>query len=224
MAKIIISRGGAVIDTRFIDQSVLAIGSAVENDLQITSVGVSRRHARISSVVNDDILEDLDSANGTLVNGEPVKQRVLQNDDIIEIADYQIRYRSHKAMDGPSLDKTMVIQSPAVALEGNALPEAVTRSKRKLQNAYANRRKASLRDLRAPERDATELTKLLLAVGDVSIGLAVINARPHGYFITQVVGLKTAKVNGEALGTEPRALANGDVIEVGEERLKFVSE
>jgi pSer/pThr/pTyr-binding forkhead associated (FHA) protein len=223
MAKLIISRDGVVTDTLFIDKPILAIGSAADNDVRLTSVGISRHHARIASVVNDDILEDLASANGTLINGESVKQRVLQNDDVIEIADYQIRYRNHRAVEGPSFDQTMVIQTLGIERDTMMTREAVVRSKRKQRGAYASRRTASLRDLRVPEKDSIELSQLLSAVGVASVGLAVINARPHGYFITHVAGPKRARLNGQALGGEARALANDDVIEVGEERLQFVS-
>jgi pSer/pThr/pTyr-binding forkhead associated (FHA) protein len=223
MAKLIISRDGVVTDTRFIDKPVLRIGSAADNDVRLTSVGISRHHARIASVVNDDILEDLASSNGTRVNGEATRQRVLQNDDIIEIADYQIRYRNHKAVDGPSFDQTMVIQTPGIERDTMMAREAVAHSKRRQRGAYANRRIAALRDLNAPGNNTIELSQLLRGLGEPSSGLAVINARPHGYFIAHVTGPKPARVNGQTLGSEARALLNDDVIEVGSERFQFVS-
>jgi hypothetical protein len=45
--------------------------------------------------------------------------------------------------------------------------------------------------------------------------------RPPGYFITHVEGNKTARVNGQAIGSETHALQEGDVIEVGQEKLEF---
>src|SRR5512139_641218 len=123
MAKLIISQNGEVVENRFLNDSSFTIGSLADNDLCLASEGVSRSHARITSVGNDDILEDLGSTNGTLVNGQPVSRHILQNDDVIEIADVQIRYRNHKAIDGPSFDRTMVIKPSAP--EGGASAQAM---------------------------------------------------------------------------------------------------
>jgi pSer/pThr/pTyr-binding forkhead associated (FHA) protein len=224
MAKLIISRDGNVIDNRFTEQGTITLGSASDNDVKLRGVGVSRHHARIASVANDDILEDLNSANGTRVNGEPIKQRVLKHDDIIEISGFEIRYRNHKAVEGPSFDKTMIIEPTALDVSAVGTGVAVARSKRGQRAGYANRRAASLRNLIAPGDAMIGITQLLRTVGDAASGLAVINARPHGYFITHVTGARPARVNGEPIGSEPRALAHDDVIEVANERLRFVCE
>jgi len=50
----------------------------------------------------------------------------------------------------------------------------------------------------------------------------VINARPHGYFITHVEGKKPARVNGKSIGLQPQPLTPNDVIEVGDEKLLFL--
>src|SRR5258706_6118008 len=99
MAKLVVSLNGRIVGNYFLEQPTFSIGSLDDNDLCLATPGVSRTHARISSLGNDDILEDLNSANGTLVNGKPIATRILQQDDVIEIADYRIRYRSHTAVD-----------------------------------------------------------------------------------------------------------------------------
>jgi len=109
MAKLIVSQNGEVIENRFLNEPSFTIGSLADSDLCLAMNGVSRSHARINSIGNDDILEDLNSTNGTLVNGRPITRHILQNDDVIEIADVQIRYRNHKAIDGPSFDRTMIM-------------------------------------------------------------------------------------------------------------------
>jgi pSer/pThr/pTyr-binding forkhead associated (FHA) protein len=229
MAKLTISQDGNLIESRFIEHGTMTIGSARDNDVRLAGVGVSRKHARIVSVANDDILEDLDSANGTRVNGESVKQRVLKHDDIVEIAGFQLRYRNQKAQDGPSFDKTMVIAAPDFATTVSASPAesiraSVVRGGYRVRTASASRRAASLRDLQSANNAAVEIPYLLRTVGDAAISLAVINSRPHGYFITHVIGAMPARVNGESIGTGMRKLTHGDVIEVANERLEFVEE
>jgi pSer/pThr/pTyr-binding forkhead associated (FHA) protein len=225
MAKLTISRDGTIVDNRFIDKPSFTIGSDADSDLPLTGAGISRCHARITSVANDDILEDLASTNGTLVNGLAITQQVLKNNDVIEIADYQIRYRNQRAVDGPSFDKTMIIQPLELETGNSTLSDANTLSRKKQRLTRSHARPALLRDLRSPQSNTTvELTQLLRTVGSANKELAVINNRPHGYFITHVSGRKSTRVNGQAIGTEPRQLMHNDVIEVANEKLQFVQE
>ena len=225
MAKLIVSQNGTVTENRFLNDASFTVGSLPDSDLCLAIAGVSRSHARITSIGNDDILEDLGSTNGTVVNGQPVTRHILQNDDVIEIAGVQIRYRNHKAIDGPSFDRTMIIQ--ASELEHNAPAQPV--------GAYSLA--TAKRELRLKKRgrlglvrvfDGTqssreiELSEVLHIFGIPGKQLAVINARPHGYFITHVEGKKPARLNGKSIGFEPRALSPHDTIEVGDQKLVFL--
>ena len=60
---------------------VNTIGRESDNDVQLLTEGVSRHHASITSGPGVCILEDLNSANGTLVNGVSETERVLQHGD-----------------------------------------------------------------------------------------------------------------------------------------------
>jgi pSer/pThr/pTyr-binding forkhead associated (FHA) protein len=224
MAKLIVSQNGEIVDNRFLDEGSFTIGSLAESDLCLAAQGVSRSHARITSVGNDDILEDLRSTNGTLVNGQPISRHILQNDDVIEIADVQIRYRNHKAVDGPSFDRTMIIQASALVGDEPAQPMGAyaLATAKKERRFGAGNRMGMLRVFNGPQRSKQiELSRVLHTVGIPGKQLAVINARPHGYFITHVEGKKPARLNGKSIGLEPQPLAPNDVIEVGDEQLLF---
>lgn len=226
MAKLIVSQNGEIIDNRFLDAPALTIGSRPDSDLCLAAQGVSRAHARITSVGNDDILEDLDSTNGTLVNGERVTRHILQNDDVIEIANVQIRYRNHKAIDGPSFDRTMVIQASA-APEGGAAAQPVgayaLATAKKEHRFRAGARMGMVRVFNGSGSSREiELSRVLHTFGIPGKQLAVINARPHGYFITHVEGRKPARVNGKSIGLDPQPLSPNDEIEVGDEKLLFL--
>ncbi len=224
MAKLIVSQNGEIVDNRFLEEGSFTIGSLAESDLCLAAQGVSRSHARITSVGNDDILEDLRSTNGTLVNGQPITRHILQNDDVIEIADVQIRYRNHKAVDGPSFDRTMIIQASALVGDAPAQPVGAyaLATAKKERRFGAGNRMGMLRVFNGPQRSKQiELSRVLHTVGIPGIQLAVINARPHGYFITHVEGKKPARVNGKAIGPQPQPLAPNDVIEAGDEQLLF---
>lgn len=75
------------------DMDNILIGRGPDSHIRINSQAVSKVHALISRSGNDWIVEDLDSANGTLLNGEPVTGcTVLHNDDIIEICGFTIKF------------------------------------------------------------------------------------------------------------------------------------
>ncbi|OZA28451.1 MAG: hypothetical protein B7X93_07300 [Hydrogenophilales bacterium 17-61-9] len=225
MAKLIVSQNGEVIENRFLNAPCFTIGSLADNDLSLAGEGISRTHARITSVGNDDILEDQGSTNGTLVNGRPITRHILQNDDVIEIAHIQIRYRNHKAIDGPSFDRTMIIQPsgeapgvPAQAVGAYALATA-----KKTHRSRTGARMGLVRALNGgPSAQETKLTEVLHTFGVPGKQLAVINSRPQGYFITHVEGKKPARLNGKSIGHEPRPLAPNDMFEVGNEKLLFL--
>jgi pSer/pThr/pTyr-binding forkhead associated (FHA) protein len=225
MAKLIVTQNGAVTGNYFIDKPGFTIGSLADNDLCLAVPGISRTHARITPVGNDDILEDLNSTNGTLVNGKQIARHILQHDDVIEIAAFRIRYRSHKAVDGPSFDRTMVIQ-PLLS-EGAAPPQAVgvyvLATGKNARQYKEGDRVGLVKALDGPHAgEEIELLGILRTFGIPGRQVAVINRRPQGYFITHVEGRSPARVNGKSIGTSPRLLAPNDVIEVGGKKLLFL--
>lgn len=225
MAKLIVSHNGTVTENRFLNDASFTIGSLPDSDLRLAIEGVSRSHARITSIGNDDILEDLDSTNGTVVNGQPVTRHILQNDDVIEIAGVQIRYRNHKAIDGPSFDRTMIIQASDPARNAPAQPVgaySLATAKKELRFKKEGRLgRVRVFDGNPTSREI-ELSEVLHVFGIPGKQLAVINARPHGYFITHVEGKTPARLNGKSIGHEPRPLSPNDTIEVGNEKLLFL--
>lgn len=225
MAKLILTVNGEVTGNYFIDTPRFTIGSMEESSLRLAFTGVSRSHAVIISVGNDDILEDLGSTNGTLVNGNKVTRHILQHDDVIEIAGCQIRYRSQKAASGPSLDRTMVIRGLAPDEAGAAQPIAASEkiTAKKGGQFREGARLGLVKIMKGPQSgQEIELPRVLRTFGKPGVQLAVINRRPHGYFVTHVEGKKPALVNGKSIGGEPRPLAPNDVIHVGDEELLFL--
>jgi pSer/pThr/pTyr-binding forkhead associated (FHA) protein len=92
MAKIVLSMNSAVIREVTLSKERVTIGRRPQNDIVIESTAVSADHAMIVTRNNDSFLEDLNSINGTQINGQPVKKHFLQHGDMIELAEYKIRY------------------------------------------------------------------------------------------------------------------------------------
>jgi predicted component of type VI protein secretion system len=117
MAKLILSLEGSMIREIPIDKERIMIGRKPQNDVQIENLAVSGEHACIVTILNDSFLEDLGSTNGTLVNGNQVKKHILQNNDVIEIGKYKMKYvvepvAAGHAAPAEDFERTMVMRAP----------------------------------------------------------------------------------------------------------------
>src|SRR5207247_1038711 len=83
---------GMVLREISLDKERTTIGRKPHNDVQIDNLAVSGEHAVVVRIANDCFLEDLGSTNGTLINGKPVKKQFLQNNDVIELGKYKLKY------------------------------------------------------------------------------------------------------------------------------------
>ncbi|MGE5123299.1 MAG: FHA domain-containing protein, partial [Acidobacteriaceae bacterium] len=76
------------------DIHTLIIGRADECDIRLDHPEVSRQHARIQQLDRKYWLADLNSTNGTYVNGKQIKQTELKEGDLIQIAHYLLIFES----------------------------------------------------------------------------------------------------------------------------------
>jgi pSer/pThr/pTyr-binding forkhead associated (FHA) protein len=122
MAKLILSLDGMVLREYPLTKERTTIGRKPHNDIVIDNLAVSGEHAMIMTILNDSFLEDLGSTNGTLVNGQPVKKHFLQNNDVIELGKYKLKYMAEGVQQAASADfeKTMVLR----AAPGGGMPSA----------------------------------------------------------------------------------------------------
>ncbi len=243
MAKLIMSLDNAVIRDVPLDKERFTIGRKAHNDIQIDNLAVSGEHALIVTILNDSFLEDLGSTNGTLVNGNPVKKHILQNNDVIEIGKYKLKYVSD-APGGQSsvadFEKTMVLRAPMgrsaaeVAPPPSALndtqvsPAATTTQSQPphvvaaATTSKAPDRLAAIQILTGPSAGKElELTKNLTTLGKPGVQVAVISRRPQGHFITHVEGAQFPIVNGKTLDAQAHQLSDHDVIELAGVKMEF---
>jgi len=113
-AKLILSMDGAVIKEYPLNKERMTIGRKEHNDIAIDNLAVSGEHAAIVTILHDSFLEDLDSTNGLEVNGTPTKKHFLQNNDVIGIGKYRLKYISDQVTQTTPADfeKTMVLRGP----------------------------------------------------------------------------------------------------------------
>lgn len=131
MAKMILSMDGLVLKEIPLTKERMTIGRKAHNDIQIDNLAISGEHAAVVTILNDSFLEDLNSTNGTLVNGQPIKKHFLKNNDVVELGKYKLKYIAEQAApvaDAGDFEKTMVLRPnmvrPAPAPEAAAVPAA----------------------------------------------------------------------------------------------------
>ena len=250
MAKLILSLEGSVIREIPLDKERITIGRRPQNDIQIENLAVSGEHACVVTILNDSFLEDLGSTNGTLVNGNPIKKHILQNNDVVEIGKYKMKYVVEAAAAGQSaqddFERTMVMKSipgkpaapraaaaptspptgaprPAAATPLTSPPRPAAPAAAAQKPAVAEAQPlATLQLLTGPNAGKEiDLVKNLTTLSKPGVQVAVITRRPQGYFITHVEGALFPVLNGKAIDAQARQLNDHDVIELAGVKMEF---
>ena len=125
MAKLILSMDNLVLKEIILNKERTTIGRKPNNDIQIDNLAVSGEHAVIVTILNDSFLEDLGSTNGTLVNGNMVKKHFLQNNDVIELGKFKLKYVNEQPSQatGGDYEKTMVIHPKPAPKAAESVPQ-----------------------------------------------------------------------------------------------------
>jgi pSer/pThr/pTyr-binding forkhead associated (FHA) protein len=111
MARLILSLDSQVLAEYNMSKERYTIGRLPDNDVRIDNPAVSGHHSLIINILNDSFLEDLNSTNGTYVNGKLIKKHALQNGDVITIGHHQLRFADEQVGEAEQdeFEKTMVI-------------------------------------------------------------------------------------------------------------------
>lgn len=123
MAKFVVFYNNELLKTYELDEPVVSIGRLPENTISIANMGVSRRHVKIEEDTDRSyVLSDLNSLNGTYVNGKRIKKVLLQSGDKISIGKYSILYEEGSgSSDIPQQSATdQVKQAPREYIGGPA--------------------------------------------------------------------------------------------------------
>ncbi|MFA6121495.1 MAG: FHA domain-containing protein [Sideroxydans sp.] len=246
-AKLILSMDGVVIKEYPLTKERTTIGRKPHNDIAIDNLAVSSEHAAVITILNDSFFEDLGSTNGSVVNGAPTQKHFLQNNDVIEIGKYKLKYLNDQPTQTSSADfeKTMVLRAPVKQAkpedgfnqtQGNVGVTAKHESTGQF-NTIATRVEvtpapaatqavqtsvAIIQILNGPNVGRElELSKNLTTLGKPGVQVAVLARRPHGYFITHVEGASFPLVNGASVGEQPHQLKDHDIIELAGVKMEF---
>ena len=221
MPKMIVSIDGVVIKEVQLTKDRTTLGRRPYNDIVIDNLAVSGEHSVMQMSGTDVTLEDLNSTNGTYVNGKAIKKQALQDGDTVEIGKYKIKF-VHEGVQEKH-------ENPAVVSRGTAIPQASADAPYApafvAPTAAQGVTSASIRVVSgAAIGREVPLVKVVTTIGKPGVAVAAITRRPHGYVVALVEGKIKPTVNDVSLGTEAVELRNGDFIELAGTRMQFVQQ
>ena len=236
MARLILSLDGQVLAEYNMSKERYTLGRLPDNDVRIDNAAVSGHHALIINILNDSFLEDLNSTNGTYVNGKLIKKHALQHGDVITIGHHHLRFvdTQMEGADQDEFEKTMVIGPGQVSEERLRAatashvpaPPAATATPQPVPAAAA--RPVPLAKLQVLSGQFAgrelEINKALTTLGRPGIQVAAIARRADGYTIVHVDSAKPGDyplVNGEPIGPQARRLSDNDVITLAGVKMGF---
>jgi pSer/pThr/pTyr-binding forkhead associated (FHA) protein len=218
MPKMIVSIDGVVIKEVQLTKVKTTLGRRPYNDIVIDNLAVSGEHALIEMQGNEVFLEDLNSTNGTYVNGKAVKKQLLQNGDAVEVGKYKIKFVHEAASD--NFEKTQMFKAtaPAPVSAAPVLPASSP-----LKPAESEVLQASIKVLSgsAAGREVP-LTKVVTTIGKPGVAVAAITRRQRAFFVHHVEGGGNPTLNGAPIGSDPVVLKNGDLVELAGTQMQFV--
>lgn len=235
MATLKLTFNGEKIKEIPLDKEVITIGRKNDNDIHIDNLSVSGHHAKINTLLNDSFVEDLQSTNGTYVNGILIKKQPLTHGDIIRIGKHELVYDNIDASADDDFERTMIIRPDAEGMPEHESSHAIEESVGKIAAEIAEKDKSSGPAtgiakiiLKSGTNSGKELplTKVLTTIGKPGVQVAAITRRPAGYFLIHVDGggnETRPMVNNREIGVRAEPLHNGDIIEVANVKMEFVA-
>ena len=223
MPKMIVSIDGVVIKEVQLTKDRTTLGRRPYNDVVIDNLAISGEHAVFQMTGNEVFIEDLNSTNGTYVNGKAAKKQQLHNGDTVEVGKYKIKFVNEAVGDG--FEKTMMVKSGPGGLASPppvAQPAGVAAFAPRPPVASSTSQ-ASIKVLSgAASGREVPLTKVVTTIGKPGVAVAAITKRQHGFVVHHVEGAGNPSLNGAPIGTEPVSLKNGDLIELAGTQMQFV--
>ena len=249
MARLILSLDGQVLAEYNMTKERYTVGRLPDNDVRIDNAAVSGHHGLIINILNDSFLEDLNSTNGTYVNGKLIKKHALTHGDVITIGHHHLRFVDSQveSADQDEFERTLVIQpgqinesrlkAAADAAAAAAASAASAAAPRAASAAPTYAPAARAGEKPPPSRPAKlqvlsgqfagrelELAKTLTTLGRPGVQVAAISRRADGYFVVHVESSKPGDfplVNGQPIGPQARRLHDNDVITLAGVKMGF---
>ncbi len=227
MARLVLSLDGQSLAEYNMSKERYTVGRLPDNDIRIDNAAVSGHHALIINILNDSFLEDLNSTNGTYVNGKIVKKHALQHGDSITIGHHTLRFVESES-DEPEdeFEKTMVIsprEASRLRMPAAAVAPQPVASATQYPNATMPRARLQVLSGQFAGREL-ELVKTLTTLGRPGVQVAAITRRSDGFYIVHVESARPDDyplLNGAPAGPQARRLHDNDVVTLAGVKMGF---
>jgi len=114
MAKLVILTQGLPGRAHELNVDRTTIGRVEDNLFQIAEASVSSHHCEVLLRGSDVVIKDLNSTNGTFINGEQITERVLKPGQTLRLGQVELKLEAEKAASAPgSAPATAPAPSPA---------------------------------------------------------------------------------------------------------------
>lgn len=219
MGKLVVSLDGVVIKEVQITKDKTTLGRRPYNDIVIDNLAVSGEHAVLQMLGADVFIEDLNSTNGTYINGKAIKKQLLAHNDTVEIGKYKIKFL---VADGGDYEATQILRPGTQAQQPPGLQRASGFGEHSGFATLGSVASIKVLNGAAAGREVS-LTKVVTTIGKPGVQVASITKRPTGYVFAHVEGAARPTVNGNPLVTETTQLRDGDVIELAGTQMQFIN-
>ena len=109
---------------------VNTIGRDAKNSVQVLSEKMSRCHAKITCAGENSVLEDLNSSNGTFINGRKISKETLKHGDEVMFADAILKYESGQSGSSDFVPKQFSQRSIFATQKLRSAPTTRTKEKK----------------------------------------------------------------------------------------------
>lgn len=246
MPKLLLKFRNEILREIPIIKDAVTIGRTSENDIAIDNIGVSRRHAQVIKEGDDYYIEDMESANGTILNGRVLNsasgnKSKLQDNDEIELGKHKLVFLLHAEVTPKDIvtaakAKKATRRMTMAAEETVNVFDVKTKGYRKLTpgGLKSDVKEAGVEILEGGvDQNVVKFNRILTVAGkgptvDIRIKgnyekdvLFVISKRPEGFFLSPPKDkFCPLKVDGKDVNDHTR-LRNGQIIEAEETKMKF---
>lgn len=221
MAELTIRLGDQVLQTRDVDGELLRVGRSRENDLVLDNLSVSRNHLQIRFHQGHYVLFDMNSSNGTYLNGARITRRELLDGDQITVGKHVLIWHD--------------ISEQSTVLE-NAEGDGVRPPGGAVRRRGTDERPGAWLQVESGRLKGREfkIVRFETTIGKAAINdivltddwllskrQAIILRKGNDEFeIQDLGGIRKVKVNGQPVEGK-HELKNGDMLELGGTKLLF---
>lgn len=114
MARLVLLSEGLTGKTFELKPEVTTVGRLPDNALQIPEASVSSHHCEVQMRGNDLFVRDLDSTNGTFINGEKIKEGVVKPGQILRLGMVDMRLETGDSQAAAASQKKLLEQTRVI--------------------------------------------------------------------------------------------------------------